>query len=75
MITRQDLSRALVMYGAFTASCVVLEGDDRRALTHLRRLRRRLAGDERGEAVGRVIRSLQKIVAEESAGRRKERRG
>lgn len=67
-VTRQDLSRTLVMYGAFTASGVMLEGDDRRTLTHLRRLRRRLAGDERGEAVARVIRHLQEIVAESRSG-------
>lgn len=61
--TRADISRALAMYGAFTASAVVLDGDDAVALAHLRHLRARLH-DERGDAVERAIHDLEKIVRE-----------
>ena len=63
-LSREELSRTLVMYGAFTASGLIMDGDDTRTLVHLRRLRARLA-DERGDAVGRVIRGLESIVAKE----------
>ena len=50
------------MYGAFTASGRILDGDDQGTLEHLRRLRAKLTDDERGEAIDRVIRGLQTIV-------------
>ena len=62
--TREELSRTLVMYGAFTASGRILDGNDQDALAHLRRLRARL-NDERGNAVERVIRGLESIIASE----------
>jgi hypothetical protein len=62
VLSREDLSRTLVMYGAFTASALILDGDDEIALAHLRRLRARL-DDERGEAVERVTRGLESIMA------------
>jgi hypothetical protein len=55
----------LVMYGAFTASGRILDGNDQDTLTHLRRLRARLV-DERGDAIERVIHGLERIVASES---------
>jgi hypothetical protein len=48
--TREELSRTLAMYGAFTASGRILDGDDQDTLGHLRRLRAKLTDDERGEA-------------------------
>jgi len=63
--SRNDLSRTLVMYGAFTSSAMILEGDDVKTLAHLRRLRTTL-DDERGEAVERVIRGLKSVMAHES---------
>ncbi len=60
--TREELSRTLVMYGAFTASGRILDGDDQDALAHLKQLRARL-DDERGAAVERVIRGLESIIA------------
>ena len=61
-LSREDLSRTLVMYGAFTASSLILDGDDARTLAHLRRLRATL-DDERGDAVERVTRGLQSLMA------------
>lgn len=52
----------LVMYGAFTSSAMILEGDDAKTLAHLRRLRSAL-DDERGAAIERVIRGLERIIA------------
>jgi len=49
------------MYGAFSASGKIMDGDDRATLEHLRRLRVKLTG-ERGEAVERVIRGLEVIM-------------
>jgi hypothetical protein len=62
--TREELSRVLVMYGAFTSSGKIMDGNDQDTLDHLRRLRAKL-DDERGEAVERVIRGLERIVAAE----------
>jgi len=59
--TREQLSRGLAMYGAFSASGKIMDGDDRATLEHLRRLRVKLTG-ERGEAVERVIRGLEVIM-------------
>lgn len=64
VLSREDLSRTLAMYGAFTSSGRILDGDDEETLEHLRRLRAKLP-DERGEAVERVIRGLENIVASE----------
>ena len=65
-LSRKDLSRTLVMYGAFTASAVIMDGDDKVTLDCLHRLRAKL-DDERGVAVERVIRELERIVASEGA--------
>ena len=67
--TREELSRTLVMYGAFTASGRILDGDDQDTLAHLKRLRARL-DDERGNAIDRVIRGLESIIATEWQRRR-----
>lgn len=58
--SREELSRTLVMYGAFTASGRIMDGNDRETLAYLRRLRAKL-DDERGEAVARVIRGLEAL--------------
>jgi hypothetical protein len=58
--TREELSRTLVLYGAFTASGWVMDGDDQKAIEHLQRLRARI-DDDRGEAIDRVIRGLMEI--------------
>jgi hypothetical protein len=64
VLSREEMSRTLVLYGAFTASGRILDGDDQGALAHLQRLRARLR-DERGEAIDRVIRGLESIMAAE----------
>lgn len=69
MPNRTDLSRTLLAYGAFAAASKLLDGDDKATLAHLRKLRKRLQ-DERGEAIGRVIRNLKAIQAAEKAGTR-----
>ncbi len=61
-ITREEMSRTLVLYGAFAASGRILDGDDQDTLAHLRRLRVKL-DEERGEAIDRVIRGLERLVA------------
>lgn len=58
--SREQLSRVLAMYGAFTASGRIMDGNDRETLEHLRRLRAKL-DDERGEAIERVILGLERI--------------
>ena len=63
--SREELSRTLAMYGAFTSSGRIMDGDDRETIVHLRRLRAKL-DDERGEAVERVIRGLKSIIAAHS---------
>jgi hypothetical protein len=65
VLSRKDLSRTLLMYGAFAASAVILGGDDARSLVVLRRLRVKLQ-DERGPVVERVIRGLERIMAQEA---------
>jgi hypothetical protein len=72
VLSREQLSRTLVMYGAFTASGRILDGDDKGTLAHLRRLRARLK-DERGDAIDRVIRGLQTIMAAEQSASAKGR--
>jgi hypothetical protein len=64
--SREELSRTLAMYGAFTASGRILDGDDQDTLEHLRRLRAKLT-DERGKAIDRVIRGLEAIIERSAA--------
>ena len=64
VLSREDLSRTLIMYGAFTVSAVMLDGDDAITFARLRRLRAKLQ-DERGVAIDRVIRGLERIVTRE----------
>jgi len=60
--SREELSRVLVMYGAFASSGRIMdEDDDQATLEHLQRLRAKL-DDERGEAIERVIRGLRSLM-------------
>jgi hypothetical protein len=61
ILSREELSRTLVLYGAFTASGRIMDGDDLETLEYLQRLRTKL-DDERGEAIDRVIRGLRAIM-------------
>ncbi len=63
--SREELSRTLVAYGAFTSASKILEEPDRTTLAHLRKLRKKLQG-ERGEAVDRVIHNLRALMAKGS---------
>jgi hypothetical protein len=60
--SREELSRTLALYGAFTASGRIMDGDDQEMLEYLQRLRVRL-DDERGEVIERVIRGLRGLMA------------
>ena len=64
--SREELSRVLATYGAFTSSGRILDGDDLGTLAHLRRLRAKLT-DERGDAIERVIRGLETIVQQSAS--------
>jgi hypothetical protein len=64
LLSREDMSRTLAIYGAFAVSGKIMAGDDRATLAHLYRLRAKLR-DERGYAIARVIRNLEALVASE----------
>jgi len=67
LLTREELSRTLLMYGAFTAAGKMMAGDDRAMLRHLKKLRASLRDtDERAAAVDRVTRHLKALIASPS---------